>query len=123
MKKFLLGLSVMVLLTSATGVASAAPATKTSEKEVVSNLAAKSIEYTIKLRSNGQEQYQLGYGSGYKYHVNQGSGGPYFTVSSTGLVTAVKMPLTSYNEPIGGIYVVDRNGNELEHVYVVVDSF
>lgn len=124
MKKIILTISAAILLTASLGVASAAPATVSSQK--VEKVAInKLLKYKIYLKSGVGDSKQIATGRKYHYYVNEyAPGGPYFTVSSTGLVKSTdKRPNTIYDEACGTINVVDAYGNEIEEVDVVIDSF
>ncbi|GGH45842.1 hypothetical protein GCM10008014_08130 [Paenibacillus silvae] len=116
-KKVLLASSALLLFSLSAGIASAAEApiqsvTKTS-------ISAKLLTYQIKLRVG--ETYQLPYGRNYIYVPYQGgSGVNYFSVSSTGLVTALRAPLTLPGEPIGYVGVVQNGVADIAEVYIEI---
>ncbi|MDT0124888.1 hypothetical protein Q9R46_19645 [Paenibacillus sp. RRE4] len=79
------------------------------------------LEYQVTLKVG--ETYQLPSGRNYKYQTFQyGSDGPYFSVSSTGFVRALKNPYAAPGEAIGSVGIWQEGVRDIALVYIEITN-
>lgn len=116
-KKVLLTASALLLLSLSTGIASASDAT--IKPVAKADVTIQMLTYQVKLKVG--ETYQLPYGRNYKYYPSQYSeGGPYFSVTNSGLVRALKLPPTIPGEAVGSVGVVQEGVRDIAEVFIEI---
>ncbi|AHC22701.1 hypothetical protein [Paenibacillus polymyxa] len=118
-KKILLASSAVLLFSLGAGVASAADTP--IQAAVKANASTDLLTYQVTLKVG--ETYQLPYGRNYKYSKYQyASDGPYFSVSSSGLVTALKNPYFPSGEAIGSVGILQEGVRDIALVYIEITN-
>ncbi|MEK3788768.1 hypothetical protein [Paenibacillus sp. FSL K6-1230] len=119
MKKAIVVCSISAALLSSVSLpttSSANPADPINQK-ATGAISTNDISWTVKLRVG--ETYQLPYYSGTKYYPFPNGGKPYFSVSSTGLVTILERPSPAEWKPIGAVGIV-VNGRDLGEISIII---
>ncbi|MEI2283228.1 hypothetical protein [Paenibacillus polysaccharolyticus] len=116
-KGIILTASAALLLSLNTGIATASDTTL--KPATVADVSIQTLTYQITLKVG--ETYQLPYGRNYKYYPSQYSvGGPYFSVTNSGLVRALKLPPTIPGEAIGSVGVVQEGVRDIAEVFIEI---
>lgn len=116
-KKVLLVSSALLLFSLSSGVASAADTP--IQTAVKANAFSELLTYQVTIKVG--KTYQLPSGRNYKYYPFQYSNGdPYFRVSSSGLVRALKNPHSPPGEAIGSVGVLQEGVRDIALVYIEI---